>query len=88
ISTDLKEAMLRLKSRKVVTLDDIERIGQLSTRTLYRAQRLYRLTGSASPPPAVGRGRPRTLLQADCDYLVQLARHSPSTFLDKYRDRL
>jgi transposase len=88
ISTDLKEAAIRLKSRGRDTDYEISQIVGFSTRTLYRARRQKLLTGSAAPAQAVGRGRPRSLLMRDCDYLLRLARHKPTMFLDEYARRL
>ncbi|KAJ7629158.1 hypothetical protein DFH06DRAFT_906303, partial [Mycena polygramma] len=45
-------------------------------------------TGSVAKAQAIGRGRPRTLADADAEYLVRLARHNPTIFLDEYRDHL
>jgi transposase len=88
ISNDLKEAALRLKARGRDTNYEISQITGFSTRTLYRARRRKLLTGSVAPAHAIGRGRPRSLLRRDCDYLLCLARHKPTMFLDEYSKRL
>ncbi|KAJ7759964.1 hypothetical protein B0H16DRAFT_1301337 [Mycena metata] len=88
ISDDLKEALLRLEDRGRDSTSEILKVGQISRSTLCRARKRRRETGSVAKAQAIGRGRPRTLLQADADYLVRLARHKPTTFLDEYRDRL
>ena len=88
ISNDLKEAALRLKARGRDTNHEISLITGFSTSTLYRALRRKLLTGRAAPAPAIGRGRPRSLHRRDCDYLLRLARHKPTLFLDKYARRL
>ncbi|KAJ7814860.1 hypothetical protein B0H13DRAFT_1664370 [Mycena leptocephala] len=88
ISDDLKEAMLRMEDRGRDTTNEILKIAQFSRSTLIRMRKRKHLTGSVAKAQAIGRGRPRTLLQADADYLVRLARHNPTLFLDEYRDRL
>jgi transposase len=88
ISTDLKEAMIRLDGLGDYDEATMKYVSGFSTRTLRRAKRRYRLTGSAAPPASVGRGRPRKLTRTDGDYLVQLSRHKPSLFLDEYARRL
>jgi len=88
ISNDLKEAALRLKARGRDSNYEISLITGFSTRTLYRARRRKLLTGSAAPAQPIGRGRPRSLLRRDCDYLLRLARHKPTLFLDEYARRL
>ncbi|KAJ6484225.1 hypothetical protein C8R45DRAFT_755662, partial [Mycena sanguinolenta] len=88
ISNDLKDAALRLRARGRDTTPEILDIVGFSRSTLYRTSRRKRPTGSVAHAPAVGRGRPRTLLDQDADYLIRLARHKPTVFLDEYRDRL
>jgi transposase len=88
ISNDLKEAALRLKARGRDTAQEISQITGFCTRTLYRARQRKLLTGSVAPAQAIGRGRPRSLLRRDCDYLLRLARHKPTMFLDEYAQRL
>jgi transposase len=88
ISTDLKEAAIRLKARGRDTDYEISQIVGFSTRTLYRVHRQKFLTGSAAPAQAISRGRPRSLLRRDCNYLLRLARHKPTLFLDEYARQL
>jgi hypothetical protein len=60
----------------------------ISRQTLFRAMRQKQLTGSVSKAQAIGRGRPRLIAHSDAIYLLALARHSPTLFLDEYRERL
>ena len=64
ISDDLKEAAVRLKERGQDTDLEISQITGFSTRTLYRVLRRKAATGSVANPPAISRGRPRTLIEA------------------------
>ncbi|KAJ7901531.1 hypothetical protein B0H13DRAFT_1621909, partial [Mycena leptocephala] len=84
ISDDLKG----LEDRGRDSTKDILKIAQFSRSTLIRARKRKHLTGSVAKAQAIGRGRPRTLAQTDADYLVRLARHNPTMFLDEYKDRL
>jgi transposase len=88
ISDDLKEAAIRLKNRGRDTDHEIREITGFSTKTLHRAIRRKHATGSVAKAQAIGRGRPRSLLRRDCDYLLQLARYKPTLFLDEYSRRL
>lgn len=88
ISDDLKEAMLRMEDRGRDTTSEILKIAQFSRSTLIRTRKRKHLTGSVAKAQAIGRGRPRTLVEADADYLVRLARHNPTHFLDEYNKRL
>jgi transposase len=88
ISNDLKEAAVRLMNRGTYTMEEITAITRISRRTLFRVARQKRLTGSVAKTVAVGRGRPRSLVHADAQYLLSLARHNPTLFLDEYHDRL
>jgi len=87
ISNDIKEAALRMKSRGY-NVDEILDITSISESTLYRTACRKRLTGTVAHAKAIGRGRPRILFQSDCQYLLRLARHKPSRFLDEYAHRL
>ncbi|KAJ3513070.1 hypothetical protein NMY22_g15151 [Coprinellus aureogranulatus] len=87
ISDDLKEAMLRYRAHGA-SIEDVTAIGGFSERTFWRALRRKRLTGSAAPKVAIGRGRPRKLVDADIRYLIRLARHKPTMFIDEYNARL
>lgn len=88
ISDDLKEAALRLDARGRDDVYEIAAIAGFSVRTFYRARRQKYQTGSVAKEAAIGRGRPRTLLRRDCDYLLRLARYKPTLFLDEYSQRL
>ncbi|KAJ7146670.1 hypothetical protein C8R44DRAFT_579655, partial [Mycena epipterygia] len=88
ISDDLKDAMLHLEERGRNTTSEILKIAQFSRSTLIRTRKRKHLTGSVAKAQAIGRGRPRTLVEADADYLVRLARHNPTHFLDEYKERL
>ncbi|PBK84973.1 hypothetical protein ARMGADRAFT_942636 [Armillaria gallica] len=61
---------------------------RFSLSTLYHTQCRFRLTGDVAKEPALGRGHPQKLLAADIAYLLSLARHNPSKFLDEYQERL
>lgn len=87
ISDDLKEASLRMKAR-AYGLAEICTITGFSAATFYRAQKRKLLTGSVTKKQAIGRGRPRKLVHLDCQYLLKLARHKPTMFLDEYAQRL
>lgn len=88
ISDDLKEAALRLQDRGRDSTREILKIVAFSRSTLHRTRKRKVLTGHVTKAVAHGRGRPRTLAEQDADYLVRLARHKPTTFLDEYRERL
>ncbi|PPQ83379.1 hypothetical protein CVT24_001450 [Panaeolus cyanescens] len=88
ISTDLKEAALKLKAQGRDTLEEIREITGISLRTLYRAQQQKQLTGSAAPALPIGCGRPQTLLRRDAEYLLSLAQHRPTLFLNEYAKRV
>ena len=88
ISDDLKEAAIRLRNQGQDTNHEIKEITSFSTRTLTRAIRCKQLTGSVAKAQAIGRGRPRSLMRRDCDYLLRLAWHKPTLFLDEYSKRL
>ena len=77
-----------MKMRGTESDDEIAKIFDISVSTLYRALRHKRLTRSVANKQPIGWGRPRSLLNSDCQYLVRLARHKPTLFLDKYTHRL
>ncbi|KAK0224843.1 hypothetical protein EDD85DRAFT_777988 [Armillaria nabsnona] len=56
--------------------------------TLYCTQRCFCLTRDIAKEPALGHGHPRKLLAADIAYLLSLAWHNPSKFLDEYQEHL
>ena len=87
ISEDLKAAALRLWQRGD-SVKEISRITGFSISTLARLRRHHHLTGQISREPAISTGRPRRLLTADIQYLVSLAHHNPTIFLDEYVKRL
>jgi transposase len=83
ISDDLKEVALRMKNRAYTT-KEVLKIVDFSRSTLQRAKRRKLLTGSAAKAQAIGRGRPPKLLHCDCQYLLALAHHKSTLFLDEY----
>lgn len=87
ISDDLKDAALRMANKGYAT-KEILSITQISKSTIYRTQRRKRATGSVAKIQAIGRGRPRTFTQHDIQFLIRLARHNPTLFLDEYQLRL
>lgn len=87
ISDDLKEAAWRLKNDGQ-SFQYIKTITGISKRTIFCTQKQKQDTGSVAKALAVGRGRPRSLLKLDSVYLLRLARHKPTLFLDEYARRL
>ncbi|KZP32085.1 hypothetical protein FIBSPDRAFT_723430 [Athelia psychrophila] len=87
ISNDLKDAALRMEDRGYTT-EEILDIAGFSKSTLSRTRRTKRLTGSVAKAPAIGRGRPRVVQMMDIKYLINLARHNPTLFLDEYARRI
>jgi transposase len=87
ISDNLKEAALCMKVHEYRD-EEILGISRFSLSTLKRAVRWKRLMGSVTKVQAIGRGRPRKLIHPNCQYLLSLARHKPSFFLDEYARRL
>jgi transposase len=87
ISDDLKLAALRLRACRDSD-KEVGRIMGISLSTLSRIRHRYHLTGSVSCAPPVNKGRPRRLLSVDVRYLISLARHNPTLFLDEYSKRL
>ncbi|PBL04472.1 hypothetical protein ARMGADRAFT_911870 [Armillaria gallica] len=87
ISDDLKQTALRMRVRGD-SPEEILCMTRFSLSTLYCTQRRFRLTGDVAKEPALGRGRPQKLLAADIAYLLSLAWHNPSKFLDEYQERL
>ena len=87
ISQDLKAAALRLCARGDSD-QEIIWICNFSLSTLTRIRRRHHRTGSTAHDPAIRPGRPRVLVQADSDFLIALARHNPTLFLDEYAKRL
>ena len=87
ISDDLKEAALHLRNDGH-DHEYIKRITGISRATIYRIEKQRRLTGSIAKTQAICRGHPRLLVQSNADYLLRLARHKPSMFLNEYTRRL
>jgi transposase len=88
ISDDAKVISLRLRARGLDSRREILKIVGFSQATYYRTILHKEATGSVSKAKVLGRGRPRRLLHSDSQYLVRLARHKPTLFLDEYADRL
>jgi transposase len=88
ISDDAYAIAMRLVDRGLDSDSEIADLCGFSTRSLARAKRRRRLTGTSAKGPILGlRGRPRILAHGDVAYLVSLARHRPTLFLDEYRRR-
>lgn len=87
ISNDLKDAALRMVNKGYATTEILS-ITQFSKSTFYRTQCRKRATGSVAKIQAIGRGRPRAFSQHDINFLIGLARHNPTLFLDEYQMRL
>ncbi|KAI0058280.1 hypothetical protein BV25DRAFT_1776568, partial [Artomyces pyxidatus] len=83
ISPDVKRAAIRLFQHGHLSLPDILDCVGFSERTFWRCKRLMDTTGDVLPPQSYERGRPRTLLQSDVDYLLELVNLRPSWFLDE-----
>ena len=88
ISDDLKLAALRLKARGHDSVSEILDIVSFSKKTFYRVQGQLRRIGTVAKANAIRRSRPRKILLADTWYLVHLAHHKLTLFLDEYRSRL
>ena len=84
ISDDLKEAALCLQDDGHSTAYIKQIAGSISKSMLYCAQKRKHTTGSVVKAQAIGHSRPRSLLKTDADYLLHLAQHKPTLFLDKY----
>ena len=71
------------------TTKEVLKIVDFSRSTLQCTKRLHKLlTGSVSKAQAIGRGRLCKLLHCDCQYLLALARHKPTLFLNEYARHL
>jgi len=88
ISNDLKMAALRLRARGHDTITEILDIVRFSRRTFYRVQKRYHHFNTMAKAQAIGRGRPRKAIPGDIRYLIRLAHHKPTLFLDEYQSRL
>jgi transposase len=88
ISDDAKEISLRLRARGLDSRKEILKLVGFSQSTYYRTIRRKQATGSVAKAEVLGRGRPRKILHSDSQYLLRLARHKPTLFLDEYADRL
>ena len=87
ISNDLKIAALRMKGQEY-SMTEIVAITGIFETTIYRTQQRKRLTGTVATAQAIGRGRPCKLATQDAQYLLNLTRFKPTTFLDEYAKRL
>ena len=79
---------MKLKTRGKDTLEQILEIVNFSERTFYHTQCHKRVTGSVAKAQAIGRGCPQKLLFVDIQYLLRLAQHKPTLFLDEYAKKL
>ncbi|KAJ7350836.1 hypothetical protein DFH08DRAFT_695743, partial [Mycena albidolilacea] len=52
--------------------------------TLYCAKQRHHMTGSVTRAHCRNLGHPHILAVSDTNYLLQLVKHKPTTFLDKY----
>jgi len=86
ISNDAKVISLRLRERGLDSRREILKIVGFSQATYYHTICRKEATGSVAKAKVLGRGRPRRLLHSDSQYLVRLARHKPTLFLDEYAD--
>ena len=85
ISNDLKMAALRLRACGRDSVREILHIVRFSRKTFNRAEQRYRLTGTVAKAQAIGRGRPWKALHEAVQYLIRLAHHKPTLFLDEYQ---
>ncbi|KAG1784496.1 uncharacterized protein HD556DRAFT_1251240, partial [Suillus plorans] len=83
-----KRAVLRPKDHGHDFDDEIYRITGISPSALYRTRRRQLLTGDVANAPELFRGCPRKLTHIDCQYLIHLACHKPTLFLDEHNQRL
>ena len=88
ISDDLKLAVLRLKACGCDSVSEILDIVGFSKKTFYHVQGQFRRIGTVAKANAIRHGRPQKILLADMRYLVCLACHKPTLFLDEYRSHL
>ena len=88
ISDDFKMAALRLKAHGRDSVWEILQIVQFSRKTFNQAQRRYHLTGTVAKAQVISRGWPWKALHEDVQYLIRLAHHKPTLFLDEYQQRL
>ncbi|THU96646.1 hypothetical protein K435DRAFT_632726, partial [Dendrothele bispora CBS 962.96] len=82
-----KRIALKLHSRNQsipLTTAEILKICDMSIYTLRRARRRWNKTGNVAKAKAIGRGRPRSLNDADVRSLLSLCRQQPVRFLDEY----
>src|ERR1700737_1406447 len=87
ISDDLKEAALQLR-QDGQTPGYIKHITGISRCTLFCTQKWKHDTGSVAKAQAIRCGCPCSLLHSDAAYLLHLAHHKPTLFLDEYACRL
>ncbi|KAG2352029.1 hypothetical protein BDR07DRAFT_1440026 [Suillus spraguei] len=87
ISDDAKRITLRLKAPLRDSDNKICQLVDFSLSTLHRTLRQKHATGDVTKTLAIGRGHPRKLIHSDCLYLLRLARHKPTLFLDEYSHR-
>jgi transposase len=85
IQDSAKTIALRLLARGRDTRKEIAGICDFSERTLSRVVQRHRATGSVAKAAVLGAGRPRLLDNKDAAYLIRLAKHRPSMFLDEYQ---
>ncbi|KAG2108677.1 uncharacterized protein F5147DRAFT_576545, partial [Suillus discolor] len=68
--------------------DEIYHITTISLSTLHHTQQCQCLTRDAVKNVLKGHGHPCKLIYMDCQYLIQLAYHKLTLFLDKYNHHL
>ncbi|KAG1887973.1 uncharacterized protein F5891DRAFT_897680, partial [Suillus fuscotomentosus] len=83
-SNDAKRIALQLKNQRRDSNHEICQLVDFSLSTLYRILCRNCAIGDVTKKLAIGRGCPRKLIHSDCLYLLRLAHHKPTLFLDEY----
>jgi transposase len=85
ISNNTKCIGLCLFTRRCDTQDEIAEICDFSARTLYHTRKRYRQTGGIARACRQNPGHLQILTVSYANYMLQLAKHKPTTFLDEYQ---
>lgn len=85
---DNRLTAMRLADRGLDDTDEICRLTDIPRSTFYDTRRRYLRTGRVSVKEALLRGRPRSTTYRDTFFLLKLAKHNPTRFLDEYAQLL
>ncbi|KAG0701309.1 hypothetical protein DFH29DRAFT_806497 [Suillus ampliporus] len=88
ISDDLKKVAICLRDCGCDSDNKICCITAISLSTLHCAQQCQHLTRDVAKASAIGCDHPCKLIHMDCQYLIQLAHHKPTLFLNEYNHHL